>query len=132
MEPTMDKAKRERMKCQKKNALLKIRYYEKHGPKSYGKERQMEDIWARMRYEYDKLLIKAIDEDLELYEKLMEWGNNCYNKIPKIRLTAVIIASNGQKMRATELTDEEMVIARKIANEKVDEWLNDFKTEIAS
>jgi len=132
MEPTMDKAKREIMERQKKNALVSIKYYEKHEPKLYGKKQRMEDIWARMRYEYDKLLIKAIDEDLELYEKLMELDNNCYNKIPKIRLTAVIMASNGQKMRATELTDEEMVIARKIANEKVDEWLNDFKTEIAS
>lgn len=119
----------ERLKRAKSNALVDIRCYE-NGAKAVNRRRRLMDIWARMRYERNKLIVKAIDENkLELYEKLTDWDNLCINRIPKFRILAVIGASHGRTMLETELTDDEIIQARKIANEKVDEWLNEFKDE---
>lgn len=121
----------ERLKRAKSNALVEIRCYENcNGAKTVYRKRRFMDIWARMRYERNKLIVKAIDENKsELYKKLTDWDNLCINRIPKFRLSAVIMASHGRTMLETELTDDEIIQARKIANEKVDEWLNEFKDE---
>ena len=122
---------KERMEREKKNALFEVKWYEEYGSKAkYGKRQRMADIWARTRYELSKLMIKAIDEeDSELYEELHKWDNLWVNKLPKIRHIAVIMASNGQKMLETELNDDEIIKARKIANEKVNEWLEGLTKE---
>lgn len=122
---------KERIEREKKNALFDVKWYEEHGIKAkYGKRQRMADIWARTRYELSKLMIKAIDEeDSELYETLHKWDNLWCNKLPKIRSIAVIMASNGQKMLETELNNDEIIRARKIANEKVNEWLKGLTKE---
>lgn len=95
---------------------------------------KMPDIWARERYEISKIQLKvfekyetidALDRIKRINPYMMAFYNQAY-----VRMRATAQASNGRTLRVTDLTKDELIKAREIANKIVDEHIEKYRAEV--
>lgn len=116
------KTKEMRIQREKENCRIEVTLYEKGKlPKVKSKRQPMADISARMTYEWNKLLLDANDEE---YLRLTKAHTSyLFLDFAKIRMTACALATNGRSLKVSDLTEEELIIARDEANRQVDKWI---------
>ena len=123
---------RERVEREKSNLQVEISLYEQGRiPKANSKKQPMTDISGRMTYEFRKIeldVLKSRNEEgfLQL-RKIMDNYGSPFTEFPKIRMLAAGGSSNGRTLKVGDLTEEELIKAREIAKQKVDEWLTNFR-----
>lgn len=95
---------------------------------------KMPDIWARERYEISKIQLEVFRkyDTMEALTRIKR--TNPYTMVfysqADMRMRATAQASNGRTLRVTDLTKEELIKAREIANKLVDEHIEKYRAEV--
>ena len=116
------------------NCKVKIHNYENGFRRGVNKRQLLNDIFDRLEYECDKIVYELIQKDKEACWRAKMDGV-AYERVSKtagIRIKSCVLASNGRTMKVNDLTESELIEARSIANNLVDEYVSNFKERIMS
>ena len=116
------------------NDKVEVHWYEEGCTGINGITKKMSDIWARGKYELSKIRLKAFDK----------YGDDAYDRIRKvrnsipisfsveadIRIRATTVASKGRTTKVTELTNDELIEARMLANSLVDDYIEKYRAAV--
>lgn len=93
---------------------------------------KMSDIWARQRYEISKVQLEAFNkyEDALMRIRRTNPFTIAYYTQADIRMRAAAQASCGRTLKVTDLTKDELIKAREIANKLVDEHIEKYRAEV--
>lgn len=117
----------------KQNLETRIEEYEKVDWQTKVTARKpMADISARFWYERDKILLNLINTDTDRYLEVFHTDDKTtsYNTWPRMREKACLLGSGGKTIKVSELTDKELIRARKILDRLVDEYVEKYKKRI--
>ena len=116
------------------NDKVEVHWYEEGHNGVNCSTKKMSDIWAREEYELSKIRLKAFDK----------YGDDAYDRIEKlhnsipisfsieanIRMRAATMASKGRTTKVTELTNDELIEARMLANSFVDDYIEKYRAAV--
>ena len=125
--------RRNSIKREINNAKVEVSWYEDGHVGMNCSTKKLSDIWARKNYEINKI-------QLEAYEK---YGDDAYDRIKKaslfypgfnieadIRMRVATMASKGRTKKITELNEDELTEARKLANDLINECIEKYRAEV--
>ena len=125
--------RRDSIKREINNAKVEISWYEEGHVGINCSTKKLSDIWARKNYEVNKI-------QLEAYEK---YGDNAYDRIKEaslfypgfnveadIRIRVTVLASKGRTNRITELNENELTEARKLANDLINKNIEKYRAAV--
>lgn len=93
---------------------------------------KMSDIWARQRYEISKIQLEVFNKNDDALNRirLVNPYTMVYYTQADIRMRATAQASGGRTLKVTDLTKDELIKAREIANKLVDEHIEKYRAEV--
>lgn len=96
-----------------------IENYERGKQRKVSKKQPMADIADMLTYEWEKFCLDMIHKDKDLYWEKKNRGDLhwLFYEWPLIRQKVSCLVSGGRTLKVTELTNEELIKARKMAEE---------------
>lgn len=116
------------------NDKVEVHWYEEGHNGINGITKKMSDIWAREKYELSKIRLEAFDKyGDDAYDRIRKVKNSIpisFNVEADIRVRATTVASKGRTTKVTELTNDELIEARMLANSLVDNYIEKYRAAV--
>ena len=114
------------------NLEVEIYCYENDVRKAVNSVTQkMSDIWARYRYELSKIQLEAFYKYDDALDRIKQRARTIdFRSQAEIRTSVSALASKGRTIKVTDLTKDELVEARKLANKIIDERIEKYRAAV--